>query len=105
MLKTFKILTLGCKVNQYESQEIRERFIEAGLSESENSFADIYVINTCTVTARADSESLNLIRRSVRENRNAKIFVIGCLAELDRLKIKMVFIMFGRPSMSSAQAQ
>jgi len=88
MSKTFKIFTLGCKVNQYESQEIRERFIEAGFSESENSLADIYVINTCTVTSRADSESLNLIRRADRENPKAKIIVTGCLAELDRPKIK-----------------
>ena len=91
MIKTFKILTLGCKVNQYESQEIRERFIEAGYFESQNNSSDIVVINTCTVTRRADSESLNLVRRAVRENQKAKIIVTGCLVELDRQKIKNAY--------------
>lgn len=50
--------------------------------------ADVYVINTCTVTQRADSQSLNLIRKAKRENPNSKIIVTGCLTELDNERIK-----------------
>ena len=88
-MKTVKFYTLGCKVNQYETQEMRERFQGAGFRQANNGRkADIYVINTCTVTQRADSESLNLIRRAKRANPDAKIIVTGCLAELDKDKIK-----------------
>jgi len=88
-MKTVKFYTLGCKVNQYETQEIRERLLTAGFHERDNGRrSDIYVINTCTVTQRADSESLNLIRKARNENPKAKIVVTGCLAELDKGKIK-----------------
>lgn len=90
-MKTVKFFTLGCKVNQYETQAIREQFIRAGFQELEDSHpADIYLINTCTVTHRADSESLNLMRRAKRENPKARIIVMGCLTELDENKIKKI---------------
>lgn len=80
-MKTFKIYTLGCKVNQYDSQVIREQLQRRGLSElSNNKPADCYIINTCTVTNSADSQSRNLIRVSIRENPFAKIVVTGCYA-------------------------
>ena len=88
-MKTVKFYTLGCKVNQYDTQEMRERFLRTGLVELEDSHpADLYVINTCTVTQRADAESLNIIRRARRENPRAKIVVTGCLTELNEDKIK-----------------
>ncbi len=88
-MKTVKFYTSGCKVNQYETQEIRERFLEAGFVEVKaKEIADIYVVNTCTVTAKADKDSLYFIHRSHRENPRAKIIVTGCLAELDRKKVK-----------------
>ncbi|MDD2752332.1 MAG: tRNA (N(6)-L-threonylcarbamoyladenosine(37)-C(2))-methylthiotransferase MtaB [Candidatus Omnitrophica bacterium] len=88
-MKTFKLYTLGCKVNQYESQEIREKLLQANLCESNNgSKADFYFVNTCTVTSRADADSLQFIRRAARENPRAKIIVTGCLTELDAKKIK-----------------
>jgi len=88
-MPTFKLSTLGCKVNQYESQLIREQLLSAGLTESNaKSSAEVYIINTCTVTQKADSESLNLIRRAIRENAGAQIFVAGCLTELDAGRIK-----------------
>jgi threonylcarbamoyladenosine tRNA methylthiotransferase MtaB len=87
--KTIKFYTLGCKVNQYETQSIREQCIRAGFKELINSYpADIYVINTCTVTHRADCESLNLIYRAKRQNPQARIIVTGCLAELGEEIIK-----------------
>ncbi|MDP3143731.1 MAG: tRNA (N(6)-L-threonylcarbamoyladenosine(37)-C(2))-methylthiotransferase MtaB [Candidatus Omnitrophota bacterium] len=79
-MKTFKLYTLGCKVNQYETQAIREDFISAGFSEVNlKKPADIYVINSCTVTGRADSKSLDLIRKARQENPLAKIILTGCL--------------------------
>ncbi len=88
-MKTVKFWTLGCKVNQYETQSIRERFLESGFQEINNDQrADIYVINTCTVTQRADSESFNLMRRARRENPKAKLVVTGCLTEMDEDKIR-----------------
>jgi len=90
-MRTIKFFTLGCKVNQYETQVIREQFIQAGFKELEDSCpANIYVINTCTVTHRADSDSLNIIRRAKRENPKAKIVVTGCLTELDSDRIKEI---------------
>ena len=90
-MKTVKFFTLGCKVNQYETQVIREGFIRDGYREiayGNKTKAGVYVINTCTVTHRADADSLNLIRRSKKENPAAKIIVTGCLTELDEDRIK-----------------
>jgi len=89
-MKTFKIYELGCKVNQYESQLIREQFKGAGFREGNGKPADIYVINTCTVTNSADSQSRNLLRRSLRLNPNAKIVVTGCYVEKDSDQIKKI---------------
>jgi threonylcarbamoyladenosine tRNA methylthiotransferase MtaB len=82
-MTTFKIYELGCKVNQYESQVMREQLKRAGFTEANGSPADIYVVNTCTVTASADSQSRNLIRRSLRENLQAKVIVAGCYVQKD----------------------
>ena len=76
-------------MNQYETQEIRERFLGCGFKEAgSGKKADVYLINTCTVTHRADSDSLSFIRKAKKENGKAKIIVTGCLAELDTAKIK-----------------
>lgn len=90
-MKTVKFYTVGCKVNQYDTQHIREEYLHLGLKELENEFpADIYVINTCTVTQKADRDSLNFIRRAKEENPQAKIIVTGCLTELDEHRIKNI---------------
>ncbi|PIU41325.1 MAG: tRNA (N(6)-L-threonylcarbamoyladenosine(37)-C(2))-methylthiotransferase MtaB [Candidatus Omnitrophica bacterium CG07_land_8_20_14_0_80_42_15] len=83
-MKTFSIKTLGCKVNQYESQLIRENFLRNGFKETNGpNSADIYIVNTCTVTGRADRESRHLVRDAYRKNPGAKIVVTGCFAEKD----------------------
>lgn len=88
-MQTVKFFTLGCKVNQYDTQVIREQFIQAGFTELEDHLpADLCVINTCTVTHRADADSLNIVRRVKRENPGARIIVTGCLTELDEDKIR-----------------
>jgi len=83
--------TLGCKVNQYETQLIKEQFSNSGFEEvSFDVPADIYVINTCTVTARSDAESRRLIRKAARENPKAKIVVTGCYPELDSGEVEKI---------------
>ncbi|MBU2251534.1 MAG: tRNA (N(6)-L-threonylcarbamoyladenosine(37)-C(2))-methylthiotransferase MtaB, partial [Candidatus Omnitrophica bacterium] len=84
-----KFLTLGCKVNQYETQGLKEKFLEFGFSETKAK-ADIYVINTCTVTHRADSKSRQLIRQAKKENPKAKIAVCGCLAQLNKAEVEKI---------------
>src|SRR4030042_1021799 len=77
------LVTLGCKVNQCETAALAEDLCEKGfLSVSFNSFADIYIINTCTVTAFSDFQSRQLIRRAKRFNPKAKIIVTGCYAQI-----------------------
>ena len=80
-MSTFKTATLGCKVNQYETQYVREGLIRLGYREAEGDEpADLCVVNTCTVTAEADLKSRKLIRRLGRENPDARIIVAGCYA-------------------------
>jgi len=88
---TIKFLTLGCKVNQYDTQLMREACLSYNLKEVNSRHkADYYVINTCTVTSRSDSESLNLLRRVMRENPWAKVLVTGCLVKMDSQRIRQV---------------
>jgi len=90
-MQTVKFFTLGCKVNQYDTQRIRERFFQAGFKEIDNgSRANIYVINTCTVTSSADRKSRYLIHYARRHNPKAKIIVTGCYAELDSREIAKI---------------
>ena len=71
--------TLGCKVNQYESQGIRQEFIENNYEIIEfNKKADIYIINTCAVTGEADRKSRQMIRKAIRLNPQAVIIITGC---------------------------
>lgn len=82
-MKKIAITTLGCKTNQFESGAMRESLVKEGYeSVPFNQAADIYIINTCTVTARTDAESRRLIRRAARQNPGAKIVVTGCYAQL-----------------------
>ena len=74
----FAIRTLGCKVNQYESEVLKENLERLGHSESSEKEADVIVINSCTVTRDADTGTRYLVRRSQKDNPSAKIFVTGC---------------------------
>ncbi|MFI5352035.1 MAG: tRNA (N(6)-L-threonylcarbamoyladenosine(37)-C(2))-methylthiotransferase MtaB [Candidatus Binatales bacterium] len=78
----FAIATLGCKVNQYDSAIIEDRLRAQGMQRAEfNEPADVYIVNTCTVTDRADAESRKLARRARRLNPAARIIATGCLAQ------------------------
>ncbi len=82
-MKIIKFFTLGCKANQYDTQSMRERFINKGFKEDQSKKPDYFLINTCTVTSGADQKSRNIIRRCIKTNPKAKIIVTGCLAEND----------------------
>lgn len=75
--------TLGCKVNQYETQRIEEAFERAGFSIVPfTEKADVYVVNTCSVTGQAESKSRQTVRRAKRLNPHAKVIVTGCAAQM-----------------------
>lgn len=78
----FNILTLGCKVNQYESQAMREDMLRHGFSASNSpETADITIINTCTVTSVSDAKNRKLISRVRRANPNGIIVLTGCMPQ------------------------
>ncbi|MFH0763655.1 MAG: tRNA (N(6)-L-threonylcarbamoyladenosine(37)-C(2))-methylthiotransferase MtaB [Candidatus Omnitrophota bacterium] len=82
--KRFFIHTLGCKVNQYESQVMREMLLKAGYREClSKDIADVYILNTCTVTHHADRESRRWVGLFHRANPKAKIVITGCYIEND----------------------
>jgi threonylcarbamoyladenosine tRNA methylthiotransferase MtaB len=81
MPATLKTLTLGCKVNQYETELVREGLSRAGYRDAgEGEAAALCIVNTCTVTAEGDSKSRHAIRKLARENPDARIVVMGCYA-------------------------
>lgn len=88
--KKIKLFTLGCKVNQYESQALREQLLSAGFAENNSEIADLYIINTCTVTAQADRESRHLVRKALKLNPKARIIVTGCYVEKDAHEILQI---------------
>jgi threonylcarbamoyladenosine tRNA methylthiotransferase MtaB len=82
-MKRVAIATLGCKTNQFESAAMSEKFERAGYAIVPfTQTADIYIVNSCTVTARTDAESRRLIRRARRLNPQAKIVATGCYAQV-----------------------
>jgi len=87
-MKTIAFHTLGCKVNQYDSQAMLELFEKAGYEIRDFSqMADVYVINTCTVTGTGDKKSLQAVRRVLRQNPAAHVIISGCLAQRDGEKL------------------
>lgn len=78
---TFRIITLGCKVNAYESEIMREKLEEAGYVSSLNDACDIVVINTCSVTNVADKKSQKMVRSVKRSNPHTVLIVAGCSSE------------------------
>ncbi|MBW2653830.1 MAG: tRNA (N(6)-L-threonylcarbamoyladenosine(37)-C(2))-methylthiotransferase MtaB [Deltaproteobacteria bacterium] len=90
-MKKFHIETLGCKVNQYESDGIAANLEEQGwIKGSKNQTADVFIINTCAVTAKASMQSRQMIRKIIRENPEATVIVTGCHAQTDPEKKKKI---------------
>lgn len=81
-MKKVAFYTLGCKVNQYETEAISELFMNNGYEIVDfEGFADVYVINTCTVTNLSDRKSRQMIRRAKKNNGDSIVVVIGCYAQ------------------------
>ena len=82
-----KFITLGCKVNQYETQALMEKMEEVGFEVTKDK-ADLYIINTCSVTHRADAKSKEAVTRAYHENPQAKVALCGCFVQGNIEKIK-----------------
>ncbi len=81
--KTIAFLTLGCKLNYAETSTYERGFVEAGLQVVPwNQCADVYLVNTCSVTATSDAKSRNIVRKVLRVNPSAIVVVTGCSAQL-----------------------
>ena len=84
------ITTLGCKINQYDSAVIQSRLEKKHSFVGFDEVAECYVINTCTVTDRADWEARQLVRRAKRRNPAAKVLVTGCYAQVNSPEVAEV---------------
>lgn len=81
-VKKLAVVTLGCKVNQYDTDAVVTQFLDAGYTVVDfHEAADVYLINTCTVTNLGDRKSRQMIRRANKRNPQAKVVVMGCLAQ------------------------
>lgn len=79
----FYIYTLGCKVNTYESSVIKDKLIDAGYTEGTKDDADIFVVNTCTVTNTSDNKSLKMVRHIKKNNSESICVVVGCMTQVN----------------------
>lgn len=83
-LKTIALQTLGCRLNQYETEKMAAELYPFGFRRAEpGEKADLYIINTCTVTHRADSDCRQMVKKAARENPNGKVVVAGCYVDND----------------------
>lgn len=90
-MKKFKIATLGCRTNQYESQSYHDQLLAMGYTQaSDGEKADICIVNTCTVTESADSSSRHAIRELARNHPDTQLVVTGCFAEREPQLIKEI---------------
>ena len=100
--------TLGCKVNQYETEAMSELFTQKGYDLCDfDGYSDIYVINTCTVTSMSDRKSRQIIRRAKKHNPNSLVVVTGCYAQTNPeavLKIEDVNLVIGTSEIEDNKA-
>ena len=83
--------TLGCKVNQYETNSMMEEFINAGYEVVDyESFADVYVVNTCTVTNMSDRKSRQILRRAKEINNESVLCAVGCYAQVAKSELEKI---------------
>ena len=83
--------TLGCRVNQYETEAMIEKFKREGYEIVDfECYSDVYVINTCTVTNMGDKKSRQMINRAKRENSNATIAVVGCYSQIKPEEVSLI---------------
>ena len=93
VIKKIKVAfcSLGCKVNQYETNAMMQECINNGYEIREfNEFADVYIVNTCTVTNMADRKSRQMLRKMKEINKNAIVVACGCYAQIAREELKKI---------------
>jgi threonylcarbamoyladenosine tRNA methylthiotransferase MtaB len=88
-MQKFIIKTLGCKVNQFESEGIANYLIQNGWDRSDEN-PDVCIINTCTVTGNATNQSKSTIRQIVKKNRSSRVIVTGCYAQVESEEIRSI---------------
>ena len=88
--KSISTLTLGCKVNQYETEAMIKLFTDRGYKISDKDSSDIYLINTCTVTSLSDKKSRQYIRRAKKVNPDAIIVVAGCYSQVSPEEVSKI---------------
>ena len=90
MEKVIKFITLGCKVNQYETNAMAQKFLEKGYkvveenNENQEEKPDICIINTCTVTNMSDRKSRQMLRRMKEKNPDTIVVAVGCYAQVEK---------------------
>jgi len=90
-MKKVAFATLGCKVNQYETEAMAKLFTNAGYEVSSfDSVCDIYVINTCTVTGMGDRKSRQMIHRAIKQNPDAFVAVVGCYSQVSSQEVSAI---------------
>lgn len=98
-MKNFYIHTMGCKANQFESSVIEENLVKNGFNKvTDIREADLYILNSCSVTHKSDNEALYMLRAAKHKNPNVKVLVTGCFAQLEKenlLKYDFVDYVFG----------
>ena len=103
--RTVAFLSLGCKVNSYETESIKEMFKNSGYEIRQfNEVADVYIVNTCTVTNIADRKSRQMLHRAKKLNPNAVVVAVGCYVQAPQSKLEdddMVDILVGTRGKSS----
>ena len=91
MKKKVAFYTLGCKVNQYETNAIKNQFVEAGYEVVDfTDFSDIYIVNTCTVTGMSDKKSRQILRRAKQINPNSIVCAIGCYVQVAKEEVSKI---------------
>ena len=87
-MKTFLLKSMGCKSNQFEGAIIEENLINAGFDKvSDIKDADLFILNSCSVTHKSDDEALYLLRHAKHTNENIKTLITGCVAQIERDKL------------------
>ena len=90
-MKKIAFLTLGCKVNQYETNGMIQSFKDNGYEIVEfHEIADIYVVNTCTVTNMSDRKSRQVLRQARKNNSNAIVIAVGCYAQVAKKELERI---------------
>ena len=90
-MKKVAFCTLGCKVNQYETNAMEQKFLQAGYQiKNFNEKADIYIINTCTVTNMSDKKSRQMIRKAKQLNKNAIVVAVGCYVQTAKEELENI---------------